>query len=200
MQGYILAGGLSSRMGRDKNALMLGQSAFIDRASDAMSAIGDEGVVIVGGTAGGSHGLAVIADSPPAFATSYGGAIIGLFTALTVADSEWIAVLACDLPFVTGEFLNGLAGLDRSGFDAVVPVQQDGIPQPLCALYRCETCLPAVLKSIGSKNLSLRSMLRQVRTRFVDLTEINGRDDGEKLFLNVNTPQDYQHALLLAGA
>lgn len=200
MQGYILAGGLSSRMGSDKNALTLGNAAFIDRAADAMSVIADGGVFIAGGTVGGSRGLSVIADSPPKSVKSRGGAIIGLFTALTVADSEWVAVLACDLPFVTGEFLNGLADLDRSGFDAVVPVQQDGIPQPLCALYRCETCLPAVLKSIGSKNLSLRSMLRQVRTRFVDLAEINGRDDGEKLFLNVNTPQDYQQALLLAGA
>ena len=49
-------------------------------------------------------------------------------------------MVACDFPFVTGELFDRLASV-RQHFEAVAPIQQDGIPQPLCSLYRVKPCL-----------------------------------------------------------
>lgn len=192
MQGFIIAGGKSNRMGRPKAELMLDGASFIDRAALALSAIAGEGIHVAGGASGGSRGLSVLADLD---LTENGerpaGAIVGLYTALSQARSDWIAVLACDLPFVSGAFLEKLAACDKAGFDAVVPVQSDGIPQPLCALYRREACLPVALELAMGSDRSLQSMLKQIITRFVGYDEFSGLAGAEYFFLNVNSPDDY---------
>ena len=159
-------------MGEPKAEMLLGGLSFIDRVAASLSAIADENVFVVGDPIGVTHGLHVFEDiEPPMDRETRGGAIVGLHTALSVARSDWIALLACDMPFVSGEFLEKLYAIDRTGFDAVVPVQQDGTLQPLCALYRCETCLQAVVEVMKGGDRSMRSLLKKVRTRFVAFDE-----------------------------
>src|SRR5205085_8926978 len=67
------------------------------------------------------------------------GALGGLHAALANCRREWAIVVACDLPFVTAALFDHLASL-RANHEAVVPVQPDGRPQPLAALYRAEPC------------------------------------------------------------
>ena len=195
IEGFILAGGKSSRMGKPKAEMLLGGSSFIDRAAASLSAVADENVFMVGGPIGVTHGLHVFEDiEPPMDRETRGGAIVGLHTALSVARSDWIALLACDMPFVSGEFLEKLYAIDRTGFDAVVPVQQDGTLQPLCALYRCETCLQAAVEVMKGGDRSMRSLLKKVRTRFVAFDEFAKLENANRLFFNVNSPEDYRTA------
>jgi molybdopterin-guanine dinucleotide biosynthesis protein A len=126
------------------------------------------------------------------------GALGGLHTALAACKSSWAAVVACDLPFVTGELFLHLASL-REDFDAVVPVQSDERPQPLCALYRCEACLPKASELIASGERRPRALLAAINTRWVSPAELADLDGAPNFFANINNPDDYQRALSLFG-
>ena len=195
IEGFILAGGKSSRMGTSKSQMTLGGMTFIELAARALSAFAEDNVQIVGGIENDSSGLSVVPDLVfEVNGERPSGAVVGLCTALSAARTDWIAVIACDLPFITGKFFTRLAAYDRTGFDAIVPIQPNGIAQPLCAIYRRKTCLVAALKSVASDDRSLRSMLKRVRTRFIDFNEFSGIENADRLFLNVNSRDDYRMA------
>ncbi len=193
--GFVLAGGASSRMGENKADLILGGKTFIERAAFALSAVANR-IFVVGNLKGNSHELPILPDE---FLVKNNeqkrGAIIGLHTALANTKTDWAAVLACDLPFASGELFKKLATLDRRSFDAVVSLQKDLRAQPLCALYRRDACLPVVEAILDDgDDWSLRNLLRRVKTRFVGFDEVSDLPNAELLFFNVNTPEDYAAA------
>lgn len=200
IEGYILAGGAGSRMGQDKGRMILGGETFLDRAARALSAISAGGLFVAAGRAESlTTPLPVIEDqsrgadrdSP---AERSAGAIIGLYTALKSSKSEWAAILACDLPFARIDLFQRLAAIDRRGFDAVVPMQDQLTAQPLCGLYRRNGCLPVVGAMLDHGEKSLHALLRRINTRFVRFDEISDLPQAERFFLNVNTPEDYAAA------
>ena len=91
-----------------------------------------------------------------------------------------------------------LAGYCSNDFDAIVPVQSDAKPQPLCAFYRREGCLPVVEAMIRKDELKIQRLLSRISTRFVKFDEIADLDDSANFFLNVNKPEDYQAAIAIA--
>ena len=104
---------------------------------------------------------------------------------------------ACDLPFVSGGLLQRLFELrsgDTESFDAVVPVQADEYPQPLCAVYRRLACLDAAEQSIRNGEHSPRALLDRVKTRYVPFTEISDLAGASNFFFNLNTPENYERA------
>ncbi|MGH9902479.1 MAG: molybdenum cofactor guanylyltransferase, partial [Pyrinomonadaceae bacterium] len=107
-------------------------------------------------------------------------------------------VVSCDLPFVTGELYARLVSLCGDEFDAVAPVQEDGRPQPLCAVYAREPCLRIAERQLASGDLRPRDLLRRVRTRWVGAGELSALSGADNFFHNVNTPQDYESAQALA--
>ena len=195
MEGFILVGGKSSRMGTDKAGLMIGGRSMLEHAAGALSTIADGGITVVGGSEPRAKGRAWIPDTDGEAIT---GPLIGLYTALVAASSDRIAVIACDLPFVTSGLFEVLAAIDAREYDAVVPMQPDGRVQPLCAIYRRETCLRAAKISIGGNDGSVRSMVRQVRTRSVEPHEYACLDNSKYFFVNVNTPDEYAEASAVA--
>lgn len=214
IEGFILTGGASSRMGRDKSRLELGGKTFVERAAIALSAIAPKSITLVGETnrqfaeinlpGGAALKLRVINDVLPekrdAGANRPRAAIFGFYTALVRAETEWLAILACDLPFVSGELFERLIFLLQNykskieNPDAVVPVQPDGKAQPLCALYRRSACLSVVEEMLGGKDWSLQKLLQRVETLFVSFDEIADLPNSEFFFFNANTPKDFDKA------
>lgn len=189
IEGFILAGGLSSRMGEDKSRLRLGGRTFVQLAAGALATVSD-GVRVVGSRAGvESHGLTVVRDLHEGL-----GAMGGLHAALAACGAPWAAVVSCDLPFVTAGLFERLASLRGEGVDAVAPVQEDGRVQPLCALYAAQTCLGAAEELIRRGELRPRELLRVVRTRWVRFDELAELEGSDLFFDNVNTPADYEGA------
>lgn len=189
VEGFILAGGLSSRMGVDKARLRLGHRTFVEIAAGALAAVSDK-VSVVGSRAGvESHGLTVVRDVHEGL-----GALGGLHAALGACAAPWAAFVPCDLPFVTGALFERLASLRGDEVDAVAPVQNDGRPQPLCALYAPARCLEVVERLIRAGDLRPRALLRQVRTRWVHFEELSDLDGAPHFFDNVNTPADFEGA------
>ncbi len=189
-EAFILAGGRSSRMGRDKALLRLGEKTFVERISDALRSLVGARIKVVGArSAEASGGLPIVEDL-----YKERGALGGLHAAFAHAQCEWVFVLACDLPFTTGELLARLADL-RKSFEAVVPVQHDGRLQPLCALYRREPCLRAAEKLIEIGELRPRVLLEQVQTRRVPPEEWSDLEGAKAFFVNVNTPEEFARAV-----
>ncbi len=191
VDGFVLAGGASSRMKRDKAELLLGGKTFVEHAAFSLQAIAPQNVYIVGNDKKESIGLPVL---PDAIDKNARGAIIGLYTALVHTKDEWTAVLACDLPFVTSELFEKLILLATEDFDAVVPIQPDGRAQPLCALYKPKFCLPFVEKMLDRKEWSLQKLLHHLKTRYVKFAEFSNLLGSEYFFFNVNTPEEYDRA------
>ena len=186
-QAFILAGGASSRMGTDKSQLLIERQTFTDRIANTLRKVTDS-VTIVGRSLDASS-LPSVPDIYPQW-----GALGGLHAALSASDREWAIVVACDLPFVTPELFLHLGGM-RLDHDAVVPVQQDGRPQPLAALYRVDPCLQRATELIEAGQRRPLDLLKAVTTRWVAFDEIRNLDQAERFFVNINTPEDYDEAI-----
>ncbi|HJQ31133.1 MAG TPA: molybdenum cofactor guanylyltransferase [Pyrinomonadaceae bacterium] len=189
IEGFILVGGVSSRMGSDKALLRLGGRTFVELAAEALGAVA--GVVRVVGSRPGAegHGLAVVRDVYENL-----GALGGLHAALAACGARWAAVVSCDLPFVTAELLARLASFRGEDCDAVAPLQEDGRPQPLCALYAAAACRAVAEELIREGERRPRALLKRVRTRWVAFEELADLPGSADFFRNVNTPSDYEEA------
>jgi molybdopterin-guanine dinucleotide biosynthesis protein A len=190
VEGFILVGGASSRMGRDKSRLMLGSQTTVDRIAEAMADVAIR-VRLVGGRDNRNRfeSVADLADS--------WGPLGGIQAALHAAEAEWCIVIACDLPFVSGGLLRRLLGLRSNkteNFDAVVPIQADDYPQPLCAVYRRLPCLDAADQSIRTGDHSPRALLDRVKTLYIPFAEISDLSGASNFFFNINTPENYERA------
>jgi len=181
---FILAGGASRRMGTDKSQLILEGQSFVERIAAKLGTI-TMNVVVVGKSSLASATLQHVPDIYPQW-----GALGGVHTALASCAAPWSLIVACDFPFVTAELFERLASL-RADFEAVAPVQSDGIPQPLCGLYQTAPCLERAEQLINSGERKPIALLQSVRTRWVPFTEIEDLPGAERFFDNINTPEDY---------
>jgi molybdopterin-guanine dinucleotide biosynthesis protein A len=187
-EGFILVGGASSRMGVDKAYLTVGGSGFVERIAGALNSITERTSVVGAKVEAPAWSLPNVPDLHERW-----GAFGGLHAALAACRAEWAAVVACDLPFVTGELFVRLASL-RDNVDAVVPVQTDGRPQPLCALYHARVCLERAGDLIASGERRPRALLQAVRTRWVAPGELADLNGAPNFFANINTPEEYARA------
>lgn len=202
IEGFILAGGASKRMGRDKARLRFRDKTFIEHATDALGEITNGKISIVGSLqfdnseinhfSSEIKKLPVISDIKVKKSPA---ALVGLHSALAHAESDWIIVVACDLPFASKELFKHLAAFTGDeNFDAVVPLQPDGRAQPLCAFYKRASCLPQIEELLRGEDLSLRNLLDRINTRFVEFSDFARLPNSDLFFLNINTPEDYRAA------
>ncbi|HZG54217.1 MAG TPA: molybdenum cofactor guanylyltransferase [Pyrinomonadaceae bacterium] len=188
-EGFILAGGASSRMGTDKARLRLGGRTFTERVAAALGALAPEISIVSARPESAGLSFPLVEDIYRSC-----GALGGLHAALAACRAPWAAVVSCDLPFVTGELFTRLGALRTEDVDAVVPRQPDGRPQPLCALYAPARCLELAARLLGAGERRPRVLLQQAQTRWVAPAELADLRHAELFFLNVNTPTDYEQA------
>jgi molybdopterin-guanine dinucleotide biosynthesis protein A len=183
--GFILAGGQSRRMGRDKSQLTLAGQTFVERIASELRAVSDTISVVGNAEVPSTFRLATVADVYPGW-----GALGGVQAALSVCAADWALIVACDFPFVTGELFRRLA-TRRGSSAAVAPIQSDNIPQPLCALYRVAPCLTRAEQLIKSGERKPIALLQSVATRWVSFAELSELAGADHFFDNINTPGDY---------
>lgn len=128
--------------------------------------------------------------------TAYAGPLDALRRGLEAAEHEVVFACSCDLPLIDGRTAQELCAM-LDGYDAVIP-NVGGQMQPLCAAYdrRCATALSAMRAQGASR---VRDIAQLVNVRIVDEHELRRFDPELRSFFNVNTRQDYQQALRLAG-
>jgi molybdopterin-guanine dinucleotide biosynthesis protein A len=200
VEGFILVGGQSSRMGSDKSQLVFGGQTGVERIAAALRPLTIRVRLVGSPVQGETVGLEGVPDTHERW-----GALGGIHAGLVACGSEWAMIAACDLPLVSTELFARLWRLTRqtalAGFDATVPIQPDERPQPLCAIYRREPCAEAAKELIAEGEHKPRALLAKVRTRWVEFRELADLPGSEHFFLNVNTPDDYEQAKkVLAGS
>ena len=183
IEGFILVGGKSSRMGIDKSGLTIAGQTFVELISQELSSVVRKTTLV--GTTDNLSALPHVADLYPEW-----GALGGVHAALTACSAEAAIVVACDFPFVTSDLFQTLVDSSEN-FDAVAPVQADGIPQPLCALYRTSTCLQRADELIKSGERRPIALLQSLNTRWLQFDEIAALKNASRFFDNINTPEDY---------
>ena len=197
VQGFILVGGASRRMGQDKAQLRLGQETMLERIAAQLSPVASSVTLVGSPQAYVGHSLPTVPDVHERW-----GALGGIHAALSAAKTDWSIVIACDLPFVTRDLFERLKSFaDESPYksiDSIVPLQPDGRPQPVCALYRRETCLPEIERLVSAGEHTPRALLANVRTQYVQFAELSDLPGAENFFLNLNTPEDFTRAKWLA--
>lgn len=185
VEGFILIGGASSRMGKDKYSLQMDGQTFVQRIARELEQTTSR-VFQVGRPEQVVPGLTLVRDVFQKW-----GALGGVHGALAACNAEWALIVACDLPQVKASLFNRLLNL-REGFDAVAPLQADGRRQPLCAAYRVAACLPQAEALIETGERKPIALLQSVSTRWVQFSELADLTGANDFFDNINTPEDYQ--------
>lgn len=126
------------------------------------------------------------------------GALGGLYTAIASASRPIVAVVACDMPFASASLLQaGSRILVEEDVDVVIPKSEAGY-EPLHAIYRRETCLPAIEAAIDADQWKVIAWFPQVKVRVFTAGEIKHYDPSGLAFWNVNTPEEFSKAEVLA--
>jgi molybdopterin-guanine dinucleotide biosynthesis protein A len=177
--GFVLAGGNSSRMGRDK-ALLPGLFRYVidDVAEGVRAATGN--VTLIGDPYRYQDlGYPCLPDLRPGL-----GPISGLESALRSTNACLNLVLPCDMPSVKATHLRSLLGrASTSNGNCVVTQDLAGRIHPLCAVYKAE-CLPVIQCRLDGKRLSLMGLLEELVTECIRVPWT---------VENINTPEDWAH-------
>jgi molybdopterin-guanine dinucleotide biosynthesis protein A len=192
ISAVVLAGGKSTRLGKDKSLLLLDGEPLLARVVRRLSALSDDLIVMTNDPAR-YEPLALparlVSDERPGV-----GVLMGLYTGLKVASYSRALAVACDMPFLNLPLLRYMVPL-ADGYDVVVP-QQNGFLEPLHAIYG-KNCLPAMLRRLKQGRRQIISFFDDVRVRCVGQADIDRFDPLHLSFLNVNTPEDWRRAQAL---
>jgi molybdopterin-guanine dinucleotide biosynthesis protein A len=186
----IQAGGRSSRMGQDKALMPFLGRPLVARLVERLAGLGDDLLVIT------NHPEEYAFLRLPLFGDLLPGSgpLGGLYTALQVANHPLVAVVACDMPFLSPDLLAAQRELlERERSDAVIPHSPDGL-EPMHGIYRRETCLPVVKAALDTGERKMIAWFPFARVRVMSEEEISQHDPGFQSFVNVNSPEDFRQA------
>ncbi len=184
LSAAVLAGGRSSRMGRNKALLPLNGKPIIEHVVHAARQVAQRTLLITNQPEEFAFlGLDMHPDVIPGI-----GPIGGIVTALEHCPTAYCLILACDLPFMSPEILHALARHREDHHRAVVLDVGRG-PEPLCGIY-ARSCLPAVHEHIRNDDYQLQALLQRLGAAVVPWQIRGGIDP----LLNINTPTDFEKA------
>jgi molybdopterin-guanine dinucleotide biosynthesis protein A len=177
-------------MGEDKALKPFLGRPLIQRVVDRLSPIADELIATTNRPADYSFlNLRLFSDLKPDR-----GALGGLHTAIASAAHPIVAVVACDMPFASAGLLEAMGRLLVEEEADVVIARSEGGFEPLHAVYRRATCLPAIESAIDADQWKVISWFPQVKVRVLTDEELNSLDPDGLAFWNVNTPEEFAEA------
>ena len=170
--GFVLVGGRSTRMGRDKATLPYHGTTLAEWIARQVS------------EAAGSATLVGNVDTGIPDLYPGEGPLGGIITALEHSRAEWNLIVACDMPYAEAPFLRRLLHAAReSGADALIPHGPSGLPEPLCAVYRRQ--------ALDTIRASFAAGTRKVTDGLAGLVVVTLEIEEVAQFQNLNTPEDW---------
>lgn len=191
--GYVMAGGGSTRFGRDKALAELGGKTALTRMCDMVcDSVGSATVVAPPGRYS-DLGVHIINDLWPG-----DGPLGGIVTALLAATKagrpvQWNLMVSCDMPFLSGNWLRFMAlRALKSDAQVVVPRSESGL-EPLCACWKTDAAV--TLKAAFERGVrKVTEAIALLRTEVLDEADWKRFDNHGRLFWNMNTQADYEEA------
>lgn len=191
MWGVVLAGGRSTRFGREKAAADFAGRPLIAWAAEALAA-GCARVAVNAprGSAAAQfardNGLDLISDAPH----TPQGPLAGIEAGLAWARASGVEMLAsapCDTPLLPHDLVPRLASALDAEHGAAMARTSQGL-QPLCALWRTSALAPIADALKDARHPPIRSLLCDLGAAEVMFAD-------ERRFMNVNAPEDHASAL-----
>ena len=160
----VLSGGSARRLGRDKASTTINGISMIERVLRPIS--NDVEVIVVGEYAESNTREVIITREVPVGS----GPLAALAAGLRHVTNDKFLLLATDMPFVGELGLELLKILDGAsgGIDAIVPVDEEGIPQPLCAAYRSQSVRNACARIGDVTNGSMKRLVAELQYQSYD--------------------------------
>lgn len=192
--GYVLAGGASSRFGRDKALARLGEETLLQGMLRLIGEVADSVHVVATADRYAMFRERIIADRWPGE-----GPLGGITTALFASQAnvplcEWNLILSCDMPFLTREWLKYMVARARDSEASVVVPQSDYGLEPLCACWRT-SCVEELQTAFDGGVRKVTDAMKRLRVEVLDETHWKRFDTAGRLFWNMNTQQDYEEAV-----
>jgi molybdopterin-guanine dinucleotide biosynthesis protein A len=176
--GFVLAGGGSTRMGRDKALLPYRGTTLVEHMAQAVQAAAGSVALVGDPVRYSSLGYPVYPDK-----FSGCGPLGGVYTALSISSTDWNLIVACDMPGVTPDVLQVLlANAEESSRSCVVAIGPTGEPEPLCAVYH-RRCLPALARAIEQKRFKMKELVKELDSHTLPVQA--------SALANVNTPTEW---------
>jgi molybdopterin-guanine dinucleotide biosynthesis protein A len=192
--GFVQAGGGSTRFGTDKALVKLAGKTMLQRTGELLAGVCERVSVIAPPEKYANLSWPIIADRWPGQ-----GPLGGILTALLHGNERasphesHFLIISCDMPFLTPEFLSFLGGhASRSQAQVVVPKSASGL-EPLCAIWRSDT-LPAVHSAFDAGVRKVGDAMKHLSMEVLDESAWKRFDTHNRLFWNMNTPEDYEEA------
>ena len=218
--GYVLAGGASSRFGRDKAQVEIGGQTVLSRMCGLIKEAAGSVQVVAAPERYPHLQVKIVEDRWPGE-----GPLGGIITALAVTaqlgiGTEWNLIVSCDMPFLTRDWLSHmidwalggapesrslaslgmthtgtLGAMENAGRDAevIVPRSEHGL-EPLCACWQTSS-LETLQGAFDEGVRKVTEAMKRLRMEVLDETHWKRFDTARRLFWNMNTQQDYQEAL-----
>jgi molybdopterin-guanine dinucleotide biosynthesis protein A len=194
MTSIILAGGKSSRLGRNKALQAIGDKSLIQWVIDRVAILSTE---IIIATANGQTvpcssvaSIKTVADEYPGK-----GPLAGIHSGLTASSGSRAIVVGCDTPFLSTGLLEYMTRISPT-FDVVIPRMKDKV-EPLCAVYS-KNCVAPIRQLLQQDELKIIELFPMVRMRYVQEDEVDSFDPDHLSFFNINSQADLDRATALA--
>jgi molybdopterin-guanine dinucleotide biosynthesis protein A len=169
MSSIILGGGQSSRLGQDKISLVIAGESLFQRTISRLTQLGESIILVLAQ----DQEKPELSSSPEVKITtdldSGKGPLAGIYSGLKISNDEY----------------------------AVIPIV-DGEVEPLHAVYS-QNCAGVIETMLKQNDLKVRNMLKQVKVRYVEESEVNSFDPDHLSWFNINTPDDLQKAKDIMG-
>lgn len=193
--GIILAGGSSTRIGKNKAFLQLGSRPVIEHTISRVLEVVDNLLLVANNVEEykdlGVEPMKLVQDLIP-----YRGPLGGILSGLEISTTPINLIVACDMPFLNPLLLNFLL-TQIHGYDAVIPMTEAG-PEPLHAVYT-KSCLPAVRETMSQGETRTISFFDQVKIKYVGKETLQFYDPEDLSLFNINTLEDLDRARQILG-
>lgn len=188
---FILAGGASSRIGHPKGLIKFAGESIILRTVKLVEPLVASVRIIGPAEPYRTLGFATIPDQIPGFRQlrAYQGPLGGILTALSVSSARWNLMLACDLPYLSREWVEDLLERARqSSAQAFVPFTPGGL-EPLAAVYR-SAAFEDLVAAFREGVRKVTDALDRISLETVAAAELGNSEDSDMVLKNMNTPED----------
>jgi molybdopterin-guanine dinucleotide biosynthesis protein A len=195
MTSIILAGGKSSRLGRNKAFQVINGKSLIQRVIDRLAMLSTEIIIVT------AHGEAIQCYSTVEIKTVADiypekGPLVGIFSGLLSSSGSRAIAVGCDTPFLSVSLLKYMAQI-CSVYDVVVPRIRNKL-EPLCAVYS-KNCSSPIQKLLEENELRIDKLFGMVKVKYVEEDEINRFDPEHLSLFNINDQTDLDRAIKLAA-
>jgi molybdopterin-guanine dinucleotide biosynthesis protein A len=188
ISSIVLAGGESSRLGRDKAFLEVKGQFLIEIIIERLRQLSQEVIIVADETDRYEEFEAtLVSDVYPGK-----GALGGIYSGVKRASNPYSLVVACDMPFLNLSLLRYMQTLAVS-YDVVIP-RIGHLREALHAIY-AKDCLPFMEEQLQQGDLRIIHFFPHVRVRYVEQEEIEVFDPQHLSFFNINTQGDLQRAM-----